>query len=252
MTLYIIGIGLCNERDITLRGLEAIQKCEKVYLENYTSLLQCTIKELEKKYNKKIIIADRKSSEQESHNIIESAKDKNIAFLVIGDPFSATTHIDLYHTAKKNGIKTEIIHNASILTAVGITGLQLYKFGKTTSIPFLEGHPNLETPYHIIKQNKSQGLHTLCLLDIRTEENRYMSIKKAIEVLEDIEKRLKENLINNNLFVVGCARLGCPDYQINSGKLEEIKKIDFKEYPHCLIIPGKLHFIEEEILQKGL
>lgn len=37
--LYIIGLGLGDEKDITLRGLEAVQKCEKVYMEAYTSLL---------------------------------------------------------------------------------------------------------------------------------------------------------------------------------------------------------------------
>lgn len=37
--LYIIGLGLGDERDITLRGLDAIKKCSKVYIEAYTSLL---------------------------------------------------------------------------------------------------------------------------------------------------------------------------------------------------------------------
>ena len=37
--LYIIGLGLGDEKDITLRGLEAIKICDKVYIEAYTSLL---------------------------------------------------------------------------------------------------------------------------------------------------------------------------------------------------------------------
>jgi hypothetical protein len=37
--LYLIGLGLGDEKDITLRGLEAVKKCEKVYMEAYTSLL---------------------------------------------------------------------------------------------------------------------------------------------------------------------------------------------------------------------
>lgn len=37
--LYIIGLGLGDERDITLRGLEAVKKSQKVYMEAYTSLL---------------------------------------------------------------------------------------------------------------------------------------------------------------------------------------------------------------------
>lgn len=37
--LYIVGLGLGDEKDITLKGLEAVQKCDKVYMEAYTSLL---------------------------------------------------------------------------------------------------------------------------------------------------------------------------------------------------------------------
>ena len=37
--LYVVGLGLGDERDITVRGLEAVRKCDKVYLEAYTSLL---------------------------------------------------------------------------------------------------------------------------------------------------------------------------------------------------------------------
>lgn len=31
MVLYMIGLGLCDERDITVRGLEAVKKCDKVW-----------------------------------------------------------------------------------------------------------------------------------------------------------------------------------------------------------------------------
>jgi diphthine synthase len=41
MTLYMIGLGLADEKDITIKGLEAVKKCDVVYLENYTSKLQC-------------------------------------------------------------------------------------------------------------------------------------------------------------------------------------------------------------------
>jgi diphthamide biosynthesis methyltransferase len=37
--LYVVGLGLGDEKDITLRGLEAVRRCDKVYLEAYTSLL---------------------------------------------------------------------------------------------------------------------------------------------------------------------------------------------------------------------
>src|SRR3989344_5923145 len=103
MPLYFIGLGLNNEKDITINGLEAVKKCDVVYLENYTSILNCTKKDLEKFYNKKIILARRNLVESDDNAIIENAKARNVAFLVAGDPLAATTHIDLFLRAKKEG-----------------------------------------------------------------------------------------------------------------------------------------------------
>ncbi len=247
MTLYLIGIGLSNEKDITIRGLEIVKKCDKVYLENYTSLLQCSKEDLEKFYGKEILLADRETTEQGDEKIIAEAKEQEIAFLVVGDPFSATTHVQLFKLAKEKNVKVEIIHNASVLTAVGEVGLELYKYGKTTSIPFLEDHPNLETPYNIIKKNKE--LHTLCLLDLKPQENKFMTIKEALEILEKIEERKQAGIISENTLVVGCARLGSENSIIKAGKIKDIKQFDFGKPPYCLIIPGKLHFVEEEVLK---
>ena len=109
MTLYLIGIGLADEKDITVKGLDIVKNCDLVYLENYTSLLQCTVADLEQFYGKKIILADREKTEQGDQKIIEEAKDKDVAFLVIGDPFSATTHIDLYKLAQENEVEVKVI-----------------------------------------------------------------------------------------------------------------------------------------------
>ncbi len=251
MTLSIIGIGLCDAKDITLKGLETIKKADIVYLETYTSLLQCPINDLEELYQKKIILADRKIVEQEAEQtILKDAKEKNVAFLVIGDSLSATTHTDLLLRAKEKGIKTEIIHNASILTAVGETGLQLYKFGKTTSIPFPEKEYFPETAYDVIKENKKNGLHTLILLDLRPQENKYMSVHEGLSILLTIEEKRKENVLLNTQKIIGCARLGCPDRKIRYGTSAEIAKENFGKSLHCIIIPGNLHFAEEEFLEQ--
>ena len=249
MTLYLLGIGLSTEKDITVKGLEIIKRCDKVYLENYTSLLQCSLSDLERFYGKKIILADRATSEQKEEEIVKEAKTKEVAFLVIGDPFSATTHIELFKLAKAKKVPVEVTHNASVLTAVGITGLQLYKFGKTTSIPFIEDHPNLETPYTVLKENQQSGLHTLFLLDLKPDQERFMTVNQALEILENIEARKKEKVIKKNMFVVGCARLGSNNAIIKAGPLEKIKTLDFGNPPHCLIIPGKMHFMEEEVVK---
>ena len=249
MTLYLIGLGLNNEKDISVKGLETVKKCDKVYLESYTSLLQCSKEQLEKFYGKKIILADRETTEQGDENIVEEARTKKVAFLIVGDPLSATTHIQLFKLAKEKKVEVKVIHNASVLTAIGETGLELYKFGKTTSIPFLEEHPNLETPYQVIKDNLKIGLHTLCLLDLKPAENKFMTIKEALEILEQIEKKRKEKMINEKSLVIGCARLGSDGQIIKAGTLLELKKIEFGKPPYCLIIPGKLHFVEEEMIK---
>ncbi len=247
--LHLIGIGLADEKDISVKGLEVVKKCSKIYLENFTSLLQCTIKNLEEFYGKKIILADRNLSEQGAEKIIEEARTKEVAFLVIGDIFSATTHIELFRLAKEKNVPVIVVHNASVLTAVGETGLQLYNFGKTTSIPFPEHVPNVETPYLVLQQNLSLGLHTLFLLDLNPEQGKFLTVKEALQILENIEEKKKENLISEKTMVIACARLGSKDSVIKAGTITELKTINFGKPPYCLVIPGKLHFIEEEMIK---
>ncbi|MBI1936038.1 diphthine synthase [Candidatus Woesearchaeota archaeon] len=246
MPLYFIGLGLNSEKDITINGLEAVKKCDLVYLENYTSVLSCTKSDLEKFYNKKIILANRNVVESDENEIINDSKTKNVAFLVIGDPFAATTHIDLYLRAKKKGIKCSVIHNASIMNAIGITGLQLYKFGKTTSIPF--ENENVEAPYDALKGNLSLGLHTLFLLDLNPEEEKFMTVNDAIRYLLKVELKRNEKLFSEKTLCVGCARIGSENQIIKSGSAKDLLKFDFGKPVHCLIVPGKMHFMEEEAL----
>ena len=185
--------------------------------------------------------------EKKSENIIEPAKNSNVAFLVIGDVFGATTHTDLLLRAKEEGVDVIIINNASILNAVGIIGLELYKYGKTTSIPF--HNANVEAPYDVIAQNKKNKLHTLCLLDIDAENGKYMTIKEAVEYLLRIEEKRKEKVFTKKTLCVGVARLGSELPKIVYATAEELLKIDFGEPLHSLIVPGELHFIEEEAMK---
>ncbi len=250
MILYFIGLGLYDEKDVSLRGLEAIKKCDAVYLENYTSVLSCSVKKLEEVYGKKVILASRELVEKKAEEtILKDALSKDVAFLVTGDPMSATTHIDLRLRANKLGIECVVIHNASVLSAVSVTGLQLYKFGRTTSIPFQEENWNPETPYDVIKENMKSGLHTLLLLDLRPDEKRFMSVNDAIEYLLKIENKRRENVFSKSMLCVGCARLGSLKPCIKAGKAFELLKEDFGKPVHCLIVPGKLHFAEQDALE---
>tara|TARA_Y100000034_G_scaffold136768_1_gene215579 strand:- start:15900 stop:16631 length:732 start_codon:yes stop_codon:yes gene_type:complete len=241
MTLNIIGIGLHNHKDISLKGLELIKESDFVYLEFYTSKLGCDIETLEKLYGKKIIIANRELVETKQP-FLEQAKDKNVSLLIIGDVFSATTHMTIMMDAKSRGIGVNIVNNASILNAIGIIGLELYKFGKTTSIPF--HNEDVKAPIKAFKDNQSINLHTLFLLDLDPLNNSYLSIKQAAEYLIN-------NKISKNTLTIGCARLGSDDFTIKVDTLENIGDHDYKDAPYCLIIPSKtIHFVEEEALEQ--
>jgi len=224
--LYLIGLGL-NIKGISQQGLEAVNRCEKVYLEFYTVDFPYSKEELEKILGKQVILADRDFVE--SLKIIEEAKDIDIALLVYGSPLTATTHITLIEEAKKQEIKIEIIYNASIFDAVAETGLQIYKFGKTTSIPDFEAGSFIE----VIKENLGIGAHSLILVDIG------MGFENALERLRniDIDK------------LVVCSALGTHDSRIYYGTLKELETKKVKK-PFCFIVPGKLHFVEEEVLKK--
>ena len=52
--LYFVGLGLGDAKDITVRGLEVVQRCEKVFLEHYTSILTVGQEELEKFYGREV------------------------------------------------------------------------------------------------------------------------------------------------------------------------------------------------------
>lgn len=212
-----------------------------------------------------IQLADRELVESEcDEKILEKAKSINVGLLVVGDPFGATTHADIMIRAQGMGIKVSAIHNASIMNAIGICGLQLYRFGQTISIVFFTDNWKPDSFYDRIKQNMSMDLHTLCLLDIKvkeqSEENmkkgkliyeppRYMTVNTAIEQLFEIEAKRKEGVISNDTMAVGVARLGSDDQTIKAGTLKDLLTYDFGGPLHSLVLCAKLHILEDEIIQ---
>ncbi|KIY92977.1 diphthine synthase [Monoraphidium neglectum] len=263
MVLYLIGLGLYDERDITLRGLDAVRGCARIYLEAYTSILLCDKLRLEALYGKPVVVADREMVENDADLILEGADQIDVAFLVVGDPFGATTHTDLQLRARERGIPVRVIHNASVMNAVGACGLQLYKFGESVSIVFFTDTWRPDSFYDKIAANRKLGLHTLCLLDIKVKEPnlealcrgktiyeppRYMSIKTALEQLLEIEEKRREGAYDAGTLAVGMARVGAPDQRVVAGGMRELMEVDFGAPLHCLIIAGNVHVVEEEIL----
>ncbi|PVU88794.1 hypothetical protein BB561_005689 [Smittium simulii] len=263
--LYIIGLGLADEYDITLKGLNAIKQCERVYLEAYTSMLLVGQERLESLYEKKVIIADREMVEQQSDEILQNADKINVAFLVVGDPFGATTHTDLVLRANELGIEVKAIHNSSIMNAIGATGLQLYNFGQTISMVFFTESWRPDSWYEKIKENSSIGLHTLCLLDIKVKEQsienlargrkiyeppRYMTTNQAISQLLEIEQSRNERAYTPETVAVAVARIGADSQKIAVGSLKQLQSVDMGEPLHSLVLVGcRLHILEAEILR---
>jgi diphthine synthase len=234
MTLNLIGTGL-NEKSISLEALEAIKKSKKVYLENYTVDFPYPKAKLEKIIKKKITELNREKVESE--DFVNEARKENISLLVYGDSLSATTHSEIILTCKNNEIPFKIFHNASVMTAIAETGLQLYKFGKTASMPTWKNNWKPDSFMEIVKQNQSIQAHTLLLVDIALD-------------LEKAKQQLKEAMKNHNLeidSVIVCSNLG-NEATIIYDKLENLPKEITK--PYCFIIPSKLHFHEQEFLDK--
>jgi diphthine synthase len=248
--LTLIGLGLNDENDVTLKGIEAAKNADKVFGEFYTSFWNGKKENLEKIIGKKISDLERKDLEEDSKKILSEAKNSDIAIFVQGDPLVATTHETFVMEAKKLGIKTKIIHNASIFSAISETGLHIYKFGPTVTIPFAEKVKNKlpKSVYEIISENKKRNLHTLCLLDVISENKKYMNAIEAIEFLLNMEKEFGGNILNVNSEAVVFENAGSDKSKITFGKISELMKKKFDNYPQVLILIGNLHFTEREYL----
>jgi len=249
-TLVFVGLGLNDDSGISTRGANEIESSEIIFAEDYTSSLASgSLQRLEQRLHKNIQILNRKSVE-DGTDILNACSDRKVAFLVAGDPMTATTHIDLRLRAAKKGIRTEIIHGASALTAVpGLLGLQHYKFGRTTTIPFEQEGYSPTSPYEFISENLSRGLHTLVLLDIDAENSRFMTANEGLHSLMDMEKRVESGVITSGTLVCVVARAGSHDCAVRAGTVSELLSESFGPPLHTMVVPGKLHFMEEEALE---
>jgi len=247
--LIFVGLGLSRPQDMSVRALQALHKCDEIFAEFYTSrLIDTTIDELEDFIGRKITVLGR-SELEESDVVIEAARRNSVALMVAGDPMSATTHVDIRLRAVEEGIETKLIHGVSIFTAAAAAfGLQPYKFGRAVTIPFPEPGYLPSSPYENILENHTRGLHTLVLLDIREDENRYMTAAQAAKWLLDSESRLRGGLINEDSILCAGARIGSHDQKLLAGSYSRIIEANIGPPLHCVIVPGNLHFMEAHAL----
>lgn len=247
--LYFIGLGLYNEKDISLKGIDAIKGVDAIYAEFYTAcLFGGSIKSLEEMLGIEINVLSREEVEEENIPLKE-AETKDVAFLCAGDPLIATTHMDIMIQAKKKDIKTTVIHSSSILSAApGIAGLQAYKFGKVTTIPFPEENYFPHSPYLTIKTNLEYKMHTLVLLDIQAHMDKYMTANQGLEYLMQVAEERRDNIITQDTLAVVVARAGAEKSLVRADVVGKLLGEDFGGPLHSLIVPSDLHFVEAEAL----
>ncbi|RLF34456.1 MAG: diphthine synthase [Thermoplasmata archaeon] len=248
-SLVFIGLGLYDEKDITLKGFEEVKKADKVFAEFYTAkLVGTTLKDIETLIGKKITVLSREKTEK-GEVVLDSAEKHYTVFLTAGDPMTATTHVDLRIRAIKRGINTQVVHGCSIVTAVpGLLGLQSYKFGRTTTLVFPDKNYFPTSPYEVIKENKKMGLHTLVLLDVQADKNRYMTANEGMKFLLEMEEKNRGNVLSKDTLVCVVARAGSNKPVVKADSIKNLIKIDFGPPLHTLVVPGRLHFMEVEAL----
>ncbi|MBN2478542.1 diphthine synthase [Candidatus Micrarchaeota archaeon] len=244
MTFSIISAGI--NFDLTLNGFKELQKCDEIYAEIYTSPIpEEFVCNLELKLGKKIKLIERASVE--SDFLVEKAEEKKVGLIVVGDALIATTHIILLIECKKRGIKTNVIHNSSIFcAAIGKSGLQPYRFGKSATLPFWRKNHEPVSPLETVEENIKRNLHTMLFLDLK-DDSTLMKPGEGLEMIEKIEGKIKRKIVRE---VVVLAKVGYPDEKISFGTPDELNKKELGGAPAVFIIPAKLHPVEEEYLEQ--
>jgi diphthine synthase len=246
--LWFVGLGISGSKSIPVEALEVLSKADIVYLEQFTSPIEKSdmlkIKDMTKgefKQGKRWLVED-------GNEILKHAKTKKVVLLSYGDPYIATTHIELRTRAIQEKIKTHSIHASSSLTAmIGECGLHFYKVGRIATI--MSEMKSLTTPYYVIYKNIIEGNHTVLLLEYNQDKNFFMDPNDALNGLIETEKGQKRNVIDLSTYVIVASRIGFKDQSIISGKISSLKKIDYGKPPHTIIITGRLHFTESDALK---
>lgn len=182
----------------------------------------------------------------------------------------ATTHTDLVLRARELQIPISTVPNASIMSAIGATGLQLYNFGQTVSMVFFTETWKPASFYDRIRENRHIGLHTLVLLDIKVKEQslenmargkkiyeppRYMTVGQCasqmleIEQIKMDEREGKHGVYGEESLAIGAARVGGRTEKFVSGTLKQLCSADQELGGplHSLVLLGsRTHELERD------
>src|SRR2546427_3690737 len=180
--------------------------------------------------------------------VIEAPRLGTAALLVPGDPMAATTHIELRLRAHEVGIRTRIIHGPSIVSAAaGLLGLQSYKFGRATTVPFVDDKFRPTSPLEVIEENRKRGLHTLVLLDLK-EGGEFLTAPEAIRYLLELAKEKKSKAFTRDTLVCVLGQAGSDTPGILAGRAGGLAAPDFRPALPTNLVPGEMHFMGKEAL----
>jgi len=243
--LVFVGLGL-GPKGVSQEGLEELRAADVAYIEYYTTPHEpALLAELERLTGRRIEVVDRGFVE-DGKEILRDAREKKVALAVIGDPMVATTHAELRTRAILEGTETSVIHAATIGTAAAsASGLHYYKFSRTVTVT-RDAVGRLSQVYHILHENLLEGAHTLLLLEYDVDSGDGVSPPGAIQGLLAAEENLKRGVVGKETFALVLSRLGRTEQALRAGTFGELRGMDFGGPPHCLVIPGKLHFTEVE------
>ncbi|MGB9732887.1 MAG: diphthine synthase [Candidatus Micrarchaeia archaeon] len=248
--LFLVGLGL-ERGDISEKALEVIRRASRLMLDPYTNRIDNDyIEYLEAKTGKKLLRLSRSDLEENAYETIKNAKNEDIAILVPGDPLIATTHHTILDLAKKNGIEVKVFHAPSIFTAaIGESGLDIYRFGPTTTIPFWSKKYKPISFIDTIDKNLKNNEHTLVLLDYNYKEEKAMSLEEALALLEVAERERGVSLPQK---IIVLADIGKASQDIAFGERAMLARMSkrFTGKIISLIIPSNPNFAEEEALSK--
>ena len=245
--LWFIGLGISGFKSIPNQALEVLEKADIVYLEQFTSPISKSDLVKIKNATKAEFRKAKRWLVEDGNEILQTAKKSKVVLLSYGDPYIATTHIELRTRAIQEKIKTRTIHASSSLTSmIGECGLHFYKIGRIATIM---SEMSLKTPYYVIYKNIIEGNHTILLLEYNQDKEFFLDPKNALKDLLESEKEQRRNVIDSSTFVIVASRIGLKNQKIISGKISNLIKNEFGQPPHTIIIPGRLHFTESDALK---
>ncbi|MBI5133134.1 MAG: diphthine synthase [Thaumarchaeota archaeon] len=245
--LLLVGLGIHGYAGLSAKALDLLLSIKEIYVEKYTSPMpESEIDGLKRVLNKDVKVVPRWFVE-DGREILQLAKNIDVALLVYGDPLIATTHLDLRVRAEKGSIKTKVLHASSSITSIiGECGLHIYKIGKI--ITLTSERSSVTNTYYAVYNNLLSGSHTLILLEYNQDKNLFLKPNEALKMLLESEKDEKHEIFSDETFAIVASRVGTDDQSIVSGKIMSLLEKDFGEPPHSVVVPSNLHFTETDAL----